>query len=55
MISPLSHRFVQAKWGGFHLKDLFEIKSSIKRFDANKVTVFREFPAVSYSRRQEAR
>lgn len=40
MISPLSHRFVQAKWGGFHLKDLFEIKSSIKRFDANKVTVF---------------
>lgn len=39
MISPLSHRFVQAKWGGFHLKDLFEIKSSIKRFDANKVTV----------------
>ena len=39
MSSPLSQQVVQAKWGGFHLKDLFEIKSSIKRFDANKVTV----------------
>lgn len=39
MSSPLSQQVIQAKWGGFHLKDLFEIKSSIKRFDANKVTV----------------
>ena len=42
MSSPLAQRLAQAKWGNFPVKDLFEIESTKRKFDANKVVVLEQ-------------
>lgn len=37
--SPLNEKLLKVKWGTFRIGDLFEVNSSTKKFDANKVDV----------------
>lgn len=39
VVSPLNEKLKNVKWGEYTIGDLFEVKTSKKRFDANKVSI----------------